>query len=202
MRAFLLVGLWFSLLVVFSLPNRQSTALCAFVTRDGSSFVTTCNGKRCPGKNKKEIESGRQVPKTEANPLHQPKAPKMHPRLLEGQSVPSHLAGRSVRGSPTSPSVAPRQSPCADVASGGPRQSPCPGGVVTNPAGATSTPVRVVAQTLPIRQPPGPLTSASRASLSGMCLPPLDHLGDFTGALVSERLQARDKVGSRVQTSS
>jgi hypothetical protein len=110
-------------------------------------------------KNKKEIESGRQVPKTEANPLHQPKAPKMHPRLLEGQAAPSHLAARSVRGSPTSPSVAPRQSPCADVASGGPRQSPCPGGVVTNPAGATSTPVRVVAQTLP-----SPDQAATRSS--------------------------------------
>lgn len=86
MRAFLLVGLWFSLLVVFSLPNRQSTALCAFVTRDGSSFVTTCNGKRCPGKKQKRDRIRTASPKDGGKSTPPTESPKNAPSTPRGSS--------------------------------------------------------------------------------------------------------------------
>lgn len=85
MRAFLLVGLWFSLLV-FSLPNRQNTALCAFVTRDGSSFVTTCNGKRCPGKKQKRDRIRTASPKDGGKSTPPTESPKNAPSTPRGSS--------------------------------------------------------------------------------------------------------------------
>jgi hypothetical protein len=95
-RFLFFAGLWFS--YVFSLLNRQSTALCAFVTRDGSwfPFVTTCDKKKVP---KKKTKGERTNERGESQRRRQIHRPEVTPEWSRGQAAPSH------QGTPGPPPV-------------------------------------------------------------------------------------------------